>query len=179
MVRPPNIPKTLRRWFRREDGTATIEFVILFPMIMTLFLSAFEVGFFLVRAVLLDRAVDISVRSLRLGTLSPMTSDELKRQICNNALIFPDCMNAMMVELAPISTTAWNFPANQITCVQRDEAIQPVVDFLPGGQNEIMIVRACAILDPFFGTTPMVMDMPLDVSGGYAIAAASTFVNEP
>ncbi len=168
-----------RKHLKNENGSATIEFVILFPVIMFLFLSAFEVAFFLTRTVLLDRAVDINVRSLRLGTMSPMTPDELKRRICNDALIFPDCMNAMMVELVPISTDTWVFPNQQITCVERDAEIQPIVEFSPGTENEIMLVRACAVLDPFFATTPFVMELPVDASGGYAVAAASTFVNEP
>jgi hypothetical protein len=42
-----------------------------------------------------------------------------------------------------------------------------------------MLVRACTVLDPFFGTTPYVMELPLDHTGGYIVAAASTFVNEP
>lgn len=168
-----------KSWLRREEGSATIEFVILFPLIMTLFLSAVEVGVFLTRAAMLDRAVDINVRAVRLGTLHPMTADELKRRICEDALILSDCENAMMIELVPISTETWNFPAAQVTCVQRDADIQPVVDFIAGGQNEIMLVRACAILNPFFGSTPFVLDMPLDASGGYAIAATSIFVNEP
>ncbi len=178
-MRPARHITNWRRRTKQEDGNATIEFVILFPVVMFLFLSAFEIGIFLTRAVLLDRAVDINVRTLRLGTMSPMTSEELKRRICNDALIFPDCMNAMMVELVPISTDTWSFPAEQITCVNRDEDIQPVVEFTPGTENEIMLVRACAVLDPFFSTTPFVMEMPLDASGGYAISAASAFVNEP
>lgn len=174
----PDKPRR-RRWLKREDGNATIEFVLLFPVFMWLLLSSIEVGVFLTRAVMLERAVDINVRALRLGTMSPMNSEELKRRICNDSLIFSDCMNAMMVELVPISTETWDFPSAQISCVERDADIQPVVDFIPGGQNEIMLVRACAVLDPFFASTPFVMEMPLDASGGYAIAAASTFVNEP
>ncbi len=168
-----------KSWLRREDGSATIEFVILFPIIMTLFLSSVEVSVFVARAALLDRAVDINVRALRLGIMSPMTADELKRRICEDALILSDCENAMMIELVPISTETWQFPPDQITCVERDANIQPVVDFIAGGQNEIMLVRACAVLNPFFGSTPFVLGMPLDASGGYAIAATSIFVNEP
>jgi len=169
----------VRRWLRREDGSASIEFVILFPALMVLFLSSFEVGIYLTRSVLLDRALDLNVRALRLGSLNPPTQAELKRRVCNDALILPDCMNAMAIELVPISTTTWQFPANQVACVDRAAEIQPVVTFSPGAENEIMLVRACAILNPFFGTTPLVMGLPLDPSGGYAVAAVSTFVNEP
>lgn len=170
---------TPRRWFRREDGSATIEFTLFFPLMMFLFLSSIEVGVYLMRAVLLERAVDINVRTLRLGSLSPATSDELRRRICNDALVLRDCTSSLTIELVPISTTAWSFPAQHYTCVNRDSDIDPVVDFQFGTKNELMLVRACMVTDPFFGTTPLVLDMPLDATGGYALAAASTFVNEP
>lgn len=175
--------KMIRRRFRQgifaQDGNATIEFVILFPAIMTIFLSAFEVSIYLTRSVMLDRAVDISVRELRLGALSPATQTQLKSEVCEDSLIFDNCMASMMIELTRVSTTTWDLPPENATCVDRTAEIQPAVDFNLGGSNDVMIVRACAVLDPFFGTTPLVMDLPLDMSGGYQLIAASTFVNEP
>jgi len=171
--------KSLKRAFTREDGSATIEFVILFPAILTLFFSAFEVSIYLTRSVLLDRALDLNVRLLRLGTLAPATQDELKRRVCNDALIFKDCPNAISIELTEVSTQTWALPQGNVACIDRDADVQPAVDFNFGRRNEIMLVRACAVLDPFFGTTPLVMDLPLDATGGYAVVAASTFVNEP
>jgi len=174
-----HIARLARRFRRREDGTATIEFVILFPAIMTLFFSSVEVGIFLTRSVMLDRALDLNVRALRLGALNPATHDELKRRICEDALIFKDCPNAVLIELTPISRSAWNLPSGNLKCVNRSEDIQPVVEFNTGAENEIMLVRACAVLNPFFGSTRMVMGVPLDDSGGMVISSASTFVNEP
>lgn len=161
-----------------DDGTASIEFVIIFPAIMTIFLSSFEVSIYLTRAVLLDRALDLNVRLLRLGTLDPMTQEELQRRVCNDALIFADCPNAIMIELTEIPTTTWALPNPRMTCVNREEEISPPT-FATGGLNDLMLVRACTVLDPFFGTTPLVMQLPLDPTGGYIVAAASTFVNEP
>jgi TadE-like protein len=169
----------LRQAVARDDGNATIEFVILFPAIMTIFLSAFEVSVYLTRSVLLDRAVDVNVRALRLGQLEPATVDELKRRVCEDALILHDCMNSMMIELTRVPTDSWTLPQSNITCVARGEEIQPVVGFNLGTVNDVMVVRACAVQDPFFGTTPLVMDLPLDMSGGVQLIAASTFVNEP
>lgn len=176
-----SIVKWLRRTSAREDGNATIEFVILFPAIMTIFLSAFEVSIYLTRSVMLDRAVDLSVRTLRLGKLDPQTHAELKRRVCEDALIFANCMSTMKLELTPVPTDTWTLPMGNVACVDRTEEIEPVVDdtVAVGAANEVMIVRACAVLDPFFGTTPLVMDLPLDISGGYHIIAASTYVNEP
>ena len=70
-------------------------------------------------------------------------------------------------------------PARIVECLDRDAEVQPAVTFEFGRRNEVMLVRACARLDPFFGTTPLVMDMPMDDTGAYAVVAASTFVNEP
>jgi len=174
-----NFLRRLRQAVVGDDGNATIEFVIMFPAIMTIFLSAFEVSIYLTRSVMLDRALDLNVRTLRLGTLEPSTADELKRRVCTDALIFDDCMNAMMIELTEVRTDIWSLPSTDVACVDRTEEIQPVVSFNVGAASDVMIVRACAVLDPFFGTTSLVMDLPIDVSGGYQIIAASTFVNEP
>ncbi len=168
-----------RRWFGREEGSATIEFALLFPAMMFLFLSSLELGIYLARAVLLDRALDINVRALRLGTLSPMTADELKSRICEDSVILSDCEQSISIELMPVSTVDWEFPSEQVVCVNRDEDINPALEFSPGTQNEIMLVRACVVADPFFQTTSWVMQLPLDASGGYALATASVFVNEP
>lgn len=169
----------LRRWRRSEAGNATVEFVMIFPFIMWFFCSSIEVSFYLVRAVLLDRAVDLNVRELRLGTLNPATSAQLKTQICNDSLIFSDCVQNMVIELTPVQTTNWNLPDARVQCVDRDANIQPVVTFDPGQINDLMVVRACVVLNPFFAPTKWVMNLPLDPSGGVRIAAASTFVNEP
>lgn len=54
----------------RQDGSATIEFVILFPGLMMLFLMGFEAGYYMVRNVSLERAVDMTVRDVRRRTVS-------------------------------------------------------------------------------------------------------------
>lgn len=163
----------------REDGNATIEFVLLFPILITLFLNSFEVGFFLVRSVMLERAVDKNVRAVRLGELSPNTPAELKRRICADTLIFRNCENDLTLELTPVSKSSWTLPSNRLACVDRVNDIRPNLTFQPGVANELMLVRACVVMDPFFPTSAWVMDLPVDASGGYEITAMSTFVNEP
>jgi len=92
----------MRPSWRRENGNATIEFALLFPAFVTLFLVVVETGLLLTRGVMLDRAVDMSMRDLRLGTLNPMTHDNLKDDICNNSVIIPNCVNTLLLELRPI-----------------------------------------------------------------------------
>lgn len=174
------IKRGLKLAVRREDGTATIEFVILFPALMTLFLSSFEVSVLLLRSVMLDKALDTTVRELRLGWVADPTAAGLRKQLCDRTPIVPDCMNQMMIELQPISTETWTFPADMVSCIEKSADIQPSVETNFGTANDLMIVRACAKVDPFFAPSPYLLDLvPVDGSNQYAVVAASTFVNEP
>lgn len=174
---------TLKRiWqaVRREDGTASIEFVILFPPIMILFLSSFEVSVLMLRSTIFEKAMSTTVRELRLGIVNPKTAAELKSTLCARAALLPECMDSMKVELVPISTTSWTFPSAKIQCIDKEANINPAVTVNFGQANDLMLVRACAKVDPFFVSTPWVMDLlPVDGAGEYAVVAASSFVNEP
>jgi hypothetical protein len=169
----------MRPSWRRENGNATIEFALLFPAFVTLFLVVVETGLLLTRGVMLDRAVDMSMRDLRLGTLNPMTHDNLKDDICNNSVIIPNCVNTLLLELRPISTVTWEPLTNDVTCVDRSADVQPVLEFDSGAANEMMLVRVCAVFDPFFPTTGLAAQMRLDSTGAYALVATSAYVNEP
>ena len=113
------IKRGLRLAVRREDGTATIEFVILFPALMTLFLSSFEVSVLLLRSVMLDKALDTTVRELRLGWVADPTAAGLRKQLCDRTPIIPDCMNSMLIELQPVSKSSWTPLPKQATCNDR------------------------------------------------------------
>ena len=65
------LKKTFADFRSRQDGSATIEFVILFPGIMTLFLMGFEAGYYMVRNVALERAVDIAIFTARAFSSHP------------------------------------------------------------------------------------------------------------
>lgn len=163
----------------REDGAVTVEFVLYFPLFAAVFLWAFESGLLTLRQVMLDRGVDISVRNLRLGLWDDPTPEMLREAICQNSVIIADCDNVLLLELLPIDADTWALPAPGATCVNRDEDVQPVTTFVAGGLNQPMLVRACAIVDPIFPGTGLGQALAVDSSGGYAIIAASAFVNEP
>ena len=163
----------------REDGTATIEFVIIFPVVVTLLVGSLEIGFYMARTAFLDRSLEMNIRELRLGNLEPATHAQLAQQICEDANFSGDCPNEVLIELQPISTDDWNIPTSSISCVNRVDDIQPVVTFEVGQEDEIMLVRACVVIEPIFGTTGYALGLPKEEGGGFLISAASTFVNEP
>lgn len=181
MIQLLSFPKRLlRRFARSEAGTATIEFVILFPFIVSFMLGSVEIGVLKVRHVMLERAVDLSVRDLRLGTWNPPTHLELKEKICNLATVIPDCMNVILIELRPVSTETWAPLGEATKCLDREEEVSPYTEFDGGQQNEMMLVRVCIIVDPFFASSELALDLPKhDAGGGYALVSTSAFVNEP
>lgn len=173
----------LPRFMRREDGNATVEFVIIFPVFMLIFMSTFDVGMLMVRQVMLDRGVDITVRALRLGQLTPEDEEDsvhelLKRNVCSIAGILPDCMNKVLIELSPVDNVSWTPLTPNPTCVDVDADVQPVTNPVFGGQNEMMLVRVCALMKPMFPTTGLGLMLP-DIGDYYALVATSAFVNEP
>ncbi|MEO0991112.1 MAG: pilus assembly protein, partial [Pseudomonadota bacterium] len=116
---------------------------------------------------------------LRLGIDAPEDEDELLTMVCDEAQMIPDCLNAVRIELTRVSTGDWVMPSEFATCVQRGEDLQPLLTYEAGGDHDIMIVRACAVVDPWFPSTGLGLRLPKDSSGGYNIIASSAFVNEP
>lgn len=169
----------LKKRSRCENGTATVEFVILFPVFISIFGSAFEAGLLTTRQVMLERATEVAVRDLRLGLGTVATYDELKARVCNVAGIIPDCMSALHIELAPISTATWDMRTGATECIDRDEDITPVTSFTQGGSNELMLVRVCAVVRPMSPMTGLGLRLPKVNTSDYALVAASAFVNEP
>lgn len=171
--------RRLRR-LRDEDGSATIEFVILFPLVFGLFLGTFELGMLLTRQVMLDRGLDLAIRQVRLGLVEEVTHDTLKALICAQRTMVPDCGNQLRLEMLPVDPRDLSALEVDIDCVDRSNPAEDVRAFQVGVSNELMILRACALVDPFF--PPNILgfrNVPTDVGGAHALVSATAFVVEP
>ncbi|HUS54390.1 MAG TPA: TadE/TadG family type IV pilus assembly protein [Thermohalobaculum sp.] len=160
------------------SGNATLEFVIIFPFLMFMILSIAEAGILMTRVAMLDRGVDIANRDLRLGLTPGITHDGLKTKICEAAFLLGGCNDAVLLELTPLATVA-GFPTGGANCIDRTSEVEPAVSFTPGVPSEIMLVRACVIVEPMFPGMGLGAMLPVDASGGYAIIVQSAFMNEP
>ena len=171
----------MRRFFQREDGTATIEFAILFPAFMLILLNSVEAGVLMARSVMLDRAVDIAVRELRLGLPTPPGFEALKAGICARSAIIPDCLNALQVNLQPVPRAAWATLDPALDCRDRGASIDPVteVDYDVGRNNDVMLMRVCVRVDPVFPAAGLGASLPVDATGAFALVSSAAFVNEP
>lgn len=171
--------KYLRPFWKRETGATSIEFVILFPVFMSIFLSTVEAGMLMIRSVLLERGVDLAVRELRLGISPAEDEDSLKIEICNHASFLRSCTTTMRVELTRLDTTVWDFPSANTTCFERDEDIQPALEFENGADHQLMLLRACANYSPMFPWVGLGMRMVGGEGGVYSLVSTSAFVVEP
>lgn len=171
--------RRLARGFRREDGTATIEFVMAVPVLMTVFMASFESGLLMTRSIMLEQSVDMTMRELRLGHYSLPNAALLKREICKRTVIFKDCEANIMIEMTRVSTANWALPQGEVSCVDREEDIQPVTALQIGQQNDVMLVRVCVIQDAIFPTSKFGLNLATDAQGGYGLVAVSAFVTEP
>lgn len=173
------LSRIIRQLIKSEKGAASVELVIVFPFFLGVFLSSFDVAMMNLRAVTLERATDIVVRDIRLSSGATLDHDDVRTDICAEAFMIPDCLNALRIELQPVDMATWTGMTTGLDCVDRTEEVQPLVRFRNGQQNELMLIRVCAVVDPFFPGIGVGRTMPKDESGGYQIIASSAFVNEP
>jgi len=170
----------LARFRRHDAGTATVEFVIAVPLVLTFLFSSIDFGAVMLRQVFLDRSVDIAVRQVRLGAIDQSGFEAFRQMICDGTILIPNCTTTIAIEMRPIDTSTFaglNTPAQ---CVNREEDIAPVLTFNPGGGNqELMLIRVCISADPFIDLTGMVLGMEADASGAYHIVSHAAFANEP
>ncbi|MEM9898118.1 MAG: TadE/TadG family type IV pilus assembly protein [Pseudomonadota bacterium] len=162
-------------------GSSTIEFALLFPLFLSVPLMTIESGIFMTRYVLLDRGVDIAIRDLRLNTGSPPTFDELKTSICQKTFLITNCDETIQIELQPVEQTSWSALNSTPKCTDVESELDPydTVSYTTGGNNELMLVRVCAIYRPFLPSTRFGMSLQQLPGGNYAIIVETAFVNEP
>lgn len=170
---------SLRTLWRHEDGVAAMEFVLMVPVLLAVFTSAFECGLLMTRSILLEHAVDQTMRELRLGHYGTVTNALLKDEICRRTIIFGDCEHNITVQLDRISQTNWSVPTPPPTCVNSEDEAQPVVKLDIGQSNDLMLVRVCVSLPAIFPGMGLALNLPQDELGNYALVARSAFVVEP
>jgi len=175
--------QTLRRlaprFWRRQDGTATIEFALLVPVFLSVLISGVEVGVLTARQTMMERGMEQTMRALRLGHLMPVTLDTLRERICRDTVIVRNCEANLLVELRRMEPANITLPTGNAPCINRDEETQPAVTLTPGVEHDLVLVRVCLIVDPVLPTSGWGLGLRPDESGGFRMVTSSVYVNEP
>ena len=170
--------KPIRRFLRDRGGAAAIEFALVAPMLLALVFSTLEAGWTMVQTIMLDRALDMTVRELRIGKIANPTQASVRAHVCSGAMVLLDCEKNLALEFIPITSEA-SYPTDADRCINRAATIAPVLRFDAGGRSQTVFVRACFVVDPLTPGLGIGFALPKDNTGAFRIIAKSAFANEP
>lgn len=132
----------LRRFLRAEDGSESVQFMLVIPLLAGLLFIALSSGIATVNASLLDRAVDRTARDLRYGTLTDRSVAGLRTRLCTDLAGMSNCASQLKVQLVRIARTAGSvtLPSD---CTDQSASFEPVTSLLADNQNSYLLLRAC------------------------------------
>jgi hypothetical protein len=170
----------LRRGFARDEtGSATPEFVLVAPFLIGFVIFSVELGLVTMQGAMLERGLDIAVREIRLGTGTAPQHDDIKNAICDNALVVTNCREKLRLEMVPTDLRNLTTLDPTPDCTDAAEPAKPLRAFIPGAQNQFMLLRACLKYKPIFPQELLGSALQTDSSGDAAFIAMSAFVQEP
>ena len=87
--------RAFRRLLRDRGAATAVEFAFVAPLFFALVLSTFEVGWTMTQGMMLDRALDQTIRQVRLGGPdAPQTQEAIRGAICSKTPVILDCRSA-------------------------------------------------------------------------------------
>lgn len=167
----------LRGFARSETGSAVVPFALWLPVFLALILSSIEMGTVTIRSTALERALDDTVRDIRLGEVGSQA--EIKQAICAKASVLPGCEEHLHLEMVRLDMRNWSNVPNRADCVDTTEAVTPNRSFNNAGSNQMMFLRACYKYQPITPAGTLSSSLAKDAEGYTAITATSAFVTEP
>ncbi len=179
--------KRLRKFRDCEDGSiATIEFLFWFPFFVYVAWSGIDLGMMSFNHANLERALDETIREVRLNRLpdgeTDWDHDLLKDMVCDRTYFVSDCSNQMALEMTRIDPRVGNQLNPDPICVDSPADLRPLdpAVFQAGTSNELMIIRACLEVEPLWGFT-MVGDLVRQngANGQWELQSTTVFVHEP
>lgn len=173
------IKTALRRFRNGEEGSVVVPFALWTPLMVGIALSTVEMGALTIRHTQLERALDQTIREVKLGTGTVYTHEELKQSICDRANALPDCMETLQLEMVGLDLRNWVQPDANADCVDTALEVTPQRHFEAGREHEMMLLRACYKYRPISPTSYLGSTMHTDAEGYTALVATGTFVHEP
>ncbi len=142
----------LGRFGRDQSGTSTVQYVLMIPLVFAILLLALDSGLSTMRAALMDRAMDMTARSIRNGTLASPTIGNIRTDLCARMTMFPNCATTLKVQIYSVERATFTMPATTPACADSGSAVAPVRRYTPGGASNLAVVRACMEISTFTPT---------------------------
>lgn len=137
--------------------------MLISPAFMWLTCSGVEIGLLAFNHANLERALDETIRDVRLNKLEKYTTntehgwthDLLKSIVCEKASFIPDCDENLALEMTQIDPYIGKTLDTVAYCVDVPEDVRPSQTYNPGASNALMIVRACVEISPLWSFTQL------------------------
>jgi len=172
----------LKRYAKNDDGTVAIEFAIIAVPFFFILMAVLETSVVFFAETNLGSSVETASRQIRVGTFGAgLTGDEKKdlfiQNVCDNAIMVPDCETSLKVDVRVITTFA---DAASIGSIDACIAGASPDDFsvTEGTGSALMLVRVCfewQLLTPFMSS---VFAYPVG-TGARTLSSVQAFRNEP
>ena len=173
------IANAFRRFRKSEDGSAVVPFALWMPVMVGIALSTIEVGAMTLRHTQLERALDQTVREVRLGTGHTYTHAQLKQMICDRTSILGDCGAMLHLEMIGLDMRDWTDPPSNVDCTDVAQEVTPQRTFEFGREHQTMLLRACYKYNPITPVSRIGSPVKVDENGFTGVVSTATFVYEP
>lgn len=167
------------RFRRSEEGSASIEFVLYFTIFFMVLSAGVEIAYINLRHAMLERAVDLTTRDIRLSTGATPTYESVKAQICEQASILEDCNNNLRLEMVQVDPRDTAAMPSDTDCQNAAQDPRPVRNFVPGADNDLMLLKACLMYKPMMPTSDFAKALHVGADGYAQLVVTSAFVQEP
>ena len=154
---PPILPGILRRFVREQDGISAVEFAMILPLMITLYLGCIEVT----KAVSADRKTTLVAHTV--GDLVAQTNCVTSAELTNvydaaKAVLSPYdgaelavVVSSILIDANKNATVAWSEPFNGATAHQNGDTSK-IPDTLKVASTSLIWAEAKYVYKPIFAT---------------------------
>lgn len=170
------VPRIVRRFLRRKDGAAAIEFAMVAAPFLALVFAILETAIVFFAGQALETATADSARLIMTGQAqkSSFSQEQFKTEVCKRVFGLFDCVNGVQVD---VRTYAAFSSINNSKPIDANGNLTVTPTYAPGGPGDIVVVRLLYQWPVYVSLLGLNLS---DLSGNKRlIMATAAFRNEP
>ena len=167
----------IRRWRKREEGAAAVEFALVSGVFLWVFMGIVELGMMMLFNNGLEDGVDRAARLVRTGQADNrgISSTQMRDVICGQVVLKTSCSSNLVLDIRSFR----DFASVRVPALKTDASGKPNMSavYQIGGPRKVVVVRA---FYPWKFFTPLIGSLMHAINGRvFILNAATAFRNEP
>ena len=181
------VPRRLRPLFSRDEGTVTVEFLLIMPVLFSFVVNSAEAGTVMLRGAFLEWGLNSAVRDMRLGSLvnddGTHNPELFRKRLCETVWILGDydsgCKEKIEIEVRQFTAANAAAMNAETRCKPGGDEVPPPVIYNPGGETQLTIIRICASIPAITPKFGLGAALPKNNDGDYYLVAMNAYTTEP